>query len=107
MTHSPTLSLSELPNSKSVRPRASICNTAKSDLGSRPTTIALYSVLSNNRTVISSISATTWLLVITYPFRELTITPDPRAVDLYSRCLGIRGAKNLKKSLSCGSCPWS
>ena len=100
ITHSPTLNASESPNSRSVRPRASICSTARSDLGSRPIIDASYSVLSNSRTVISSISSTTWLFVMIYPFLESTITPEPRAVDLNSRCGCWK--KNRNKSLSWG-----
>src|SRR5581483_1379256 len=80
MTQSPTCKASESPRGATGRsPLVSIFNTAKSVLGSRPSTLAGYSRLSERVTVISLAASTTWLLVkMTPSLRMIKPEPDPR-----------------------------
>ncbi len=69
ITQSPTRLLSESPNftvgSGALRPARSSLSSARSVLGSVPTSSALKVESSLSVTVISSASAMTWLLVTT------------------------------------------
>ncbi|OPZ57555.1 MAG: hypothetical protein BWY88_01172 [Synergistetes bacterium ADurb.Bin520] len=101
-THSPTSSLSESPRERTGRSLASIFTTARSKVGSRPTSFAGYSLPEANVTVILSASATTWLLVRMYP-SAVTKKPDP------APRMGTMSLKRLpwspKNSLKKGSSP--
>ncbi len=77
-THCPTLTLSEFPNFIKGRLSASTFTRAMSVVGSVPTTLATYSLLSLSVTTIFSAFATTWLLVAIYPSADM-ITPEPEA----------------------------
>ena len=78
-THSPTLRLFELSNSKKGSLLSSILRSAKSLLESSPKILALYVLLSFNTTSISSVLLITCLLVIIYPSSEI-MTPEPLAI---------------------------
>ncbi len=98
-TQSPTRSSSELPNftNGSARSPGSIFRIATSVLVSVPSSLAGNSVSSDSRTVISSASAITWLLVTTSPSAEIR-KPDPS--DWARRgCCGLLPPLRSKKSL--------
>ena len=101
-THSPTRSLFGSPRRTTGKPVASIFIKAMSVRLSVPMTLALYSRLSVNRTVISSALSITCEFVRIYP-SALTMKPDPseRLSDSLGGgcpCPGFRGANLLKKS---------
>ena len=71
-TQSPILALSESPNLTGTKLSFVFnCNTAISDKGSAPITLALYSLSPFTLTIISSASWITWLFVTTIPFYQL------------------------------------
>jgi len=91
-THSPTSTASESPNRTWGRGLpASIFKTARSVLGSVPTTRASYRVPSASSTWTFEAPPTTWLLVRICPLGSVIIpVPSPRISRLYLRgaCCG-------------------
>src|SRR5438309_1280974 len=76
ITGSPTASWSESPSVATVSLSAGTWMTARSLVGSRPTTRAVARASSLNSTTRAVAPWTTWLLVRTYPFLSIT-TPEP------------------------------
>ena len=74
--------LFELSNSKNGSFFSFILSRAKSLSGSSPKIIALYVLLSNKTTSISSALLITWRLVTIYPSSEI-ITPEPLAIFFF------------------------
>ena len=97
MTHSPKRSKSELPKARGCRLSALILSTAKSVVGSVPTTSATYSRLSLSDTLTSLALSITWLLVTMYPSLEIT-TPDPLPCTILGVICGACSPKPKKKS---------
>src|SRR2546421_4947738 len=78
-THSPTLSERDSPSLTVGRSLAEIFRIAMSDLGSTPTTLAVYSRRSVRRTVTSLAPFTTCALVMMTPSgRMMNPEPSPR-----------------------------
>src|SRR6266699_1195835 len=75
-THSPTLSERDSPSLTVGRSLAEIFRIAMSDLGSTPTTLAVYSRRSVRRTVTSLAPFTTCALVMMTPSGRM-MNPDP------------------------------
>src|SRR2546429_8786438 len=75
-THSPTLSERDSPSLTVGRSLAEIFRIAMSDLGSTPTTLAVYSRRSVRRTVTSLAPSTTCALVMMTPSGRMT-KPEP------------------------------
>src|SRR5947208_2605360 len=75
-THSPTLSERDSPSLTVGRSLAEIFRIAMSDLGSTPTTLAVYSRRSVRRTVTSLAPFTTCALVMITPSGRM-MNPDP------------------------------
>src|SRR5436309_12098230 len=76
-TNCPTLRLSEFPGSTGVRLFESIFNSAMSENGSRPATMAVCLVPSLKPTSTSRISPMTWLLVTMCPSLLQTVPVPP------------------------------
>mmetsp|Transcript_46487 Transcript_46487/g.64595 ORF Transcript_46487/g.64595 Transcript_46487/m.64595 type:complete len:228 (-) Transcript_46487:96-779(-) len=102
-TQSPTRSRSLSPNSTegSCLPAGSILRTATSVFSSVPSSSALNSVSSCSRTVISSASAITWLLVTTMPAASM-MKPEPSDCARRGRSGRgwLRSKNSSKKSLN-------
>jgi hypothetical protein len=82
-TSSPTLSESDEPSATTGSPSLSALTTATSDVGSRPTMVAVAEEPSWNTAVIrpcSAAASTTWLFVTISP-SELMMKPEPSPAE--------------------------
>src|SRR5207248_3124559 len=100
-THSPTLSERDSPSLTVGRSLAEIFRIAMSDLGSTPTTLAVYSRRSVRRTVTSLAPFTTCALVMITPSGRM-MNPDP-SPRIGCGCGGWRcGCGGRDRSALCG-----